>query len=154
MKIIDFTTRKLMKAMMIPRRLISSLLTVLAVCTVLATAGWSAGLEQGDIAGKYIWETDDDRAELEVKLLPEGKIHIHVVSLRGTKQAGGPDTGGELDFTAPMENGRVKFTEKTGGCMYYRFELAFTEKGLSVKEDGFSGKIGMHAKFEGEYGKL
>jgi hypothetical protein len=116
----------------------------------LTSAVWAEGLEQKNISGKYVWETDEDSAELVVELLTNGMVHIRGVSLRNMKQ----ETAGELDFTAPIENERVEFVEKMGMGMFYRLELTFTEKGLLAKEEGLSGHIGFHAKFSGKYNKM
>ena len=125
---------------------------ILVVFIFLVSAGLSTALEPGAISGKYSWEMDGNSAELVVDLLPDGKIHVKGLSLSGAKQ-NTDSVAGEFDFSAPIVNGRVEYSEKGGMGMFYKLELMFTGKGLYVKEEGISKRIGMHAKFGGEYSK-
>ncbi len=122
---------------------------------LLMTQTYAAGFDRmkTNVSGKYLRETDNESSELNIKLLPGGKVHVTGISFWGTKQEYGPNTG-ELDFVSTIKNGHVKFSEKIGKGQYYKLELTFKEKGLSVKEEGYIGRYGMNVTFTGEYKKI
>lgn len=112
----------------------------------------SSDFINNNVSGKYLRETDNESAELDIKLLHSGKVHVTGASFWGTKQEYGPYTG-ELDFVSTIKNGHVKYSEKIGKGQYYKLELAFKGKSLSVNEEGYIGRYGMNVTFTGEYKK-
>jgi len=123
--------------------------SVILFLMLLLTA---ANVLGGNISGKYVRETDNELSEIEIKLLPGGKVHVTGISFWGTKHEYGPHDG-ELDFISSIKNGRVKYSEKVGKRGYYKLELTFKEKSLSAKEEGISGNFGMNVSFAGEHRK-
>jgi len=113
---------------------------------------WAEEQKLGKVSGKYTRETEDESATLEVKLLPDGKVHVRGMSLWGRNRKYGPNIG-ELDFKASINNGRVEYTEKIGKRQHYKLELIFVEGGLSGKEEGISTNFGLNVTFAGEYKK-
>lgn len=109
-------------------------------------------LQPRDVSGKYIRETNNERAELEIKLLHGGKVRVTGTSFWGTKREYGPNIG-ELDFVSAIKDGHIKFSENAGKGDYYELELTFKERGLSAKEKGLSGNFGLNVTFAGEYRK-
>lgn len=116
------------------------------------TVDHKVNLQPRDVSGKYIRETNNERAELEIKLLHGGKVRVTGTSFWGTKREYGPNIG-ELDFVSPIKDGHVKYSENVGKGDYYELELTFKEKGLSAKEKGLSGNFGLNVTFAGEYRK-
>lgn len=118
----------------------------------MRTSENKAELIQRDVSGKYLRETDNESAELEIRLLHGGKVRVIGTSFYGTKREYGPNIG-ELDFVSTIKNGHVKYSEKIGKNQYYRLELTFKGKGMSVKEEGISRNFGLNVTFAGEYRK-
>lgn len=112
----------------------------------------SAESKDQNISGKYLRETEDERAELEIRVLPNRRVQVTGISDWGTTQKHGPNIG-ELDFVAELRNGRIRYSEKIGKGQYYKLELTPTKSGLSAKEEGGSAKFGMNVTFAGEYKK-
>ena len=123
---------------------------VVGLCSILGAP--AADLKSVDIAGKYAKETNNERAILEIKQLPGGKVHVSGISFWGTKRENGPNIG-ELEFTSSLHNGCVKYSEKIGKGKKYNLELTFKDKSLIAKENGISGNFGMNVTFAGEYSK-
>jgi hypothetical protein len=99
-----------------------------------------AGSKTGqDISGKYLKETDDERAEIEIKKLPNGRVHVTGISDWGITQKHGPN---------------IRYSEKIGKGQQYRLQLTPTRRGLSAKEEHGEAKFGLNATFEGEYKKV
>lgn len=93
--------------------------TMTALIAVLAfiSGVWAGEPKAGNVSGRYTRETDEESARLEVNLLPDGKVHVRGMSLWSTNRKYGPNIG-ELDFRAPIKNGRVEYSEKTGKGQY------------------------------------
>lgn len=106
----------------------------------------------GDISGRYIRETDYESAELEVTLLENNQVHITGVALWGTTREFGPNIG-EIDFEAPLKEGRVEFTDSTLG-EEYKLEIRFENGRAFAKEQYVVGFFGMNVSFEGEYARV
>lgn len=123
-------------------------LSVTIILSVVASLAHSADLKQSATSGKYIKETNNEIAEIEVKEISKGKVHVTGIAFWGTKNEYGPNIG-KLDFTSSLRNGRIKYSEKGK----YRLELVFKKKGLEVKENGFSDSLGMNVTFSGKYTK-
>jgi hypothetical protein len=104
-----------------------------------------------DVSGTYTRESEDESAELNVKQLPDGTIHVEGLALWGT-DGGAPNTG-ELDFTARMKDGRAKYSDRTTKRKPYGLELKFHKNGLTAKEENNLGTFGLNVGFEGEYRK-
>ena len=103
-----------------------------------------------DVSGTYVRETENESAELEIRLLQSGKVRVTGISFYGTKQEYGPNTG-ELDFVSTINNGHILHSEKKGKDLFYKLELIFKKKGLIVKEEGLSKNFGLNVTFAGDY---
>ena len=104
----------------------------------------------GDVSGHYTRESTNAEAEIEVRMLPGNRVHVTGMSLWGTKSEFGPNIG-ELDFEAPINDGRVVYLDSnnTGGT--YKLELVLERDRLLANEANIGGRFGMNASFEGEY---
>jgi hypothetical protein len=105
-----------------------------------------------DIEGIYRRETNDERAKLEFRLLPDGKVHVAGIAFWGTRREYGPNIG-ELDFTSALLEDRISYSEKKGQRRIYTLELTFTKDGLTAREEGHSDNLGLNVSFAGEYKK-
>ena len=127
-------------------------LTVLTVVISMASETLAQEPKTANVTGTYIKKTENESANLEVKLISQNKVHVKGTAFWGTNRDTGPNIG-ELDFRATMKNGRVEYFEKKGKKQYYKLELIFTPKGITAKEEGVSGNFGMNVTFAGEYKK-
>lgn len=105
-----------------------------------------------DISGTYTRQTENESANLEISLLPGGKVHIEGMAFWGTRREYGPNIG-ELDFTAPFVNNHIRYSEQNGQTITYTLELIFTETGLTAREKGLSENLGLNVSFAGDYQK-
>ena len=106
-----------------------------------------------DISGRYARETDYETAELDVKMLPDGFASVTGIALWGTKREYGPSIG-QLDFRAPVADGRVEFRDITPSGEEYRLEIRFDDGRATAKEQYVIGYFGMNVSFEGEYRRI
>ncbi len=107
----------------------------------------------GDISGHYIREGEYESAELEVKVLPNSRVHVSGLALWGTKREYGPNIG-ELDFEAPLEQGKVVFADCTTAKDCYMLEIMFEDDRAVAREEYVIGYFGMNVSFEGEYQRV
>ena len=128
-----------------------SLMILSAACFFAPSTSAGTELDQ-NISGKYLRETEEERAELEIKVLPYRRVHVTGISDWGTTQGYGPNIG-ELDFVAELRNGRIIYSEKIGKGQYYKLKLTPKKNSLSAKEQGGPAKFGMNVTFAGEYKK-
>ncbi len=133
------------------RIILVALMILLAACFFAPSASAGTKPDQ-DISGKYLRETEEERAELEIKVLSNRRVHVTGISDWGTTQGHGPNIG-ELDFVAELRNGRIKYSEKIGKGQYYKLKLTPTKNSLSAKEQGGPAKFGMNVTFAGVYKK-
>jgi hypothetical protein len=127
-------------------------LSVLIIIISMASGVLAQEPKPKNVSGKYIKKTENESANIEVKLISQNKVHVKGIALWGTNRETGPNIG-ELDFKAPIKNGRVEYFENKGKKQYYKLELIFTEKGLIAKEEGSSDNFGLNVTFAGEYSK-
>jgi hypothetical protein len=106
------------------------------------------------ISGRYVRETENEKAKLEVTLMSDGRVHVTGLSLWGTKTLRdlGPNIG-EVDFIAPIKKGRVIYIEPMGKGRKYKLELIFEKNRLIAKERDAAGYLGLNVSFAGEYRK-
>jgi hypothetical protein len=128
-------------------------LMILLSAFSLAAYAWAGPKSGQDISGKYLRETEDERAELEIKTLPKSRVRVTGISNWGTTQKYGPNIG-ELDFVADIRNGCIRYSEKIGKGQYYILQLTPTRMGLLAKEEHGEAKFGLNVTFEGEYKKV
>src|SRR5512145_2877511 len=81
-----------------------------------------------NISGYYVRETENEKANLTVKLLPNGSVHITGMSRWRLKSNYQP-TIKRLNFEAPIKDGHViyslTYTDKTWNIKTYKIELTF-----------------------------
>lgn len=127
---------------------------VVAVTVILLflSGAWAADPALPGVAGEYGWERDNESSTIEVTQLKGNRVHVTGVSYRGTGRESGPHVG-EVDFKAPLKNGRVTYSKKDGRGGHYRLELTFRKDGLTAREEGRDEAFGAGVTFAGEYGK-
>jgi hypothetical protein len=107
-----------------------------------------------DYSGKYIRKTEDERSDIVIKKLKNGKYHIEGFALWGTKSTNAPNIG-ELDFTSRIEKGKIHYTCYKGVWKgkkeYYILDIEFNKNGLIAKEKNALGFFGMNVQFTGDY---
>ena len=106
------------------------------------------------VAGKYtrIQKAKNENANLEVKEVPGGKVHVIGLSLWGPEKDYGPNMGA-LKFVAPIKNGRLRYSDRFAKGRCYKLELQFHKDGLIAREERVEGYFGTNVTFEGEYRK-
>lgn len=110
-----------------------------------------AELPAQTIAGHYVRKGANDEAEIDVSVLPDGRVQVEGFALWGTSSSRSPHIG-DLGFVAPVQNNSVFFLEATP-TGEYRLELAFVLDTLVAKESGI-GDFGMNVSFTGKYKRL
>ncbi|MGH8462484.1 MAG: hypothetical protein ACRESS_12830 [Stenotrophobium sp.] len=114
----------------------------------------AAGETHIDVSGKYtrVHESKNEEADLQVKNIPGGRVHVTGTALWGTDNKYGPNIG-QLDFVASVHNGRVHYSDRHGSGKGYNLEIQFNKHGLTATEKGPNGDFGLNVTFEGEYRK-
>lgn len=103
----------------------------------------------GDPSGRYAREGEFESAEVAVKLLASGRVHVSGFAVWGKTRHYGPNFG-ELEFEADLENGFVVHTEPFLHDEVYRLEFRFNGERLTATENHL-GPFGMNVSFAGEY---
>lgn len=131
---------------------VSIILLFAVFLSISCLSGLRANETMSDISGIYTRETENERAKLEIRLLPDGKIHVAGMAFWGTRREFGPNIG-ELDFTSDLVEDRVSYSEQEGQHRIYMLELTFTNSGLTAREQGVSENFGLNVSFAGDYAK-
>jgi hypothetical protein len=105
-----------------------------------------------DISGTYTRKTGNESAQINISLLPGGKVRVAGMAFWGTQREYGPNIG-DLDFTTVLINNHVRYSEKKGKTLTYALDLTFIETGLTAKEEGSSDNFGLNVSFAGDYKK-
>ena len=137
---------------------------IIASCGCLYADDSSAQVGAGDIAilkpdnisGHYVRETENEKAELTVNLLPNGLVQINGISRwRSVDKSRYLPKIERLRFEAPFKNGHVIFTksfnDKTWNIKDYKIDLTFRQNGIAAKEQNALDYFGTHVNFAGEY---
>ena len=103
----------------------------------------------GDPSGRYARDGEFESAELTVRLLPSGRVHVRGFALWGKTRYYGPNIG-DLEFEGDLQNGTVVHSEPVIPDTVYRLELIFKGEGLTAVEEHL-GPFGMNVSFAGEY---
>lgn len=102
-----------------------------------------------DVSGHYERNGENDQASLDVTMLPGDRIKVSGIALWNTKnEKYGPNIG-ELEFTAPLKDDIVTWSDPDG----YTIVIRFSRKALDVTEHGVGGHFGMNVTFAGHYAR-
>lgn len=107
----------------------------------------------GDVSGHYVREGKNMSAELDVELLPGGRVHVAGLALWGIVTSMGPHTG-QLDFEAPLEGSKVVFRRCTQAGKEYKLDITFEENNAIATEQQAAPYFGMNVSFEGDYRRV
>jgi len=111
------------------------------------------GATAAEVSGRYVRKGKNEEAELSVTALADNKVRIKGLALWDTGSEGGPHTG-DLDFEAPLTDGRVYFTDRYDPAHPYRLRIDFQKDRLKVTETNSAGYFGLNVSFEGEYRRV
>jgi hypothetical protein len=102
-----------------------------------------------DISGHWIRESKFESAEFSIERVAAHRVRVSGFALWGTTREYGPNTG-ELEFQADLENGVVRFFDRSGDDEY-RLTLELVAGRLVAHEENVPGYFGMNVSFEGTY---
>jgi hypothetical protein len=101
--------------------------------------------------GHYIYESQNELAEFDVRTLQTGIVQVQGFALWGT-QSMSPHTG-SVDFVTRIQNDRAFFADRLGND-WYNLGLSFTNGGLEVEEQSTIGYHGANVSFKGKYNRI
>jgi len=102
----------------------------------------------GDLSGRYAWTRENDQAELQVTV--EGRLaKVSGMALHGATWPMGPNIG-DLDFEAPIDQGRIQYREPDAGGGY-SLDLVFVDRTIKATESNAFGRFGAGVSFAGTF---
>jgi hypothetical protein len=103
------------------------------------------------VLGRYARKTANTQAEITILPTVESRAYqVRGFAAWGIDREYGPNIG-EIDVIAMKKSGVLYYRNTSENGSHYTLEIQFTEDGISLREDGYSGMYGMNVTFNGKY---